>query len=152
VPLTSPPELVSPVQRQQDTQLRNEASTHDLEDIVREGVNYITAEQHFSTNISSDWQKLNEYYKHLGDNLVYDAEVVLHPQMKWRYFKTKWSDREDWLSTRKVEHKAPSTSMTSAGTDSDTEVKIVKRAVDKWSDGKDLGLDQLERYLSKQPD
>jgi hypothetical protein len=114
---------------------------HDLQDIVCEGVNYITAEQHFSMNINSGWQKLNEYCKRLDDNVVYVAAVVLHPRIKWRYPKTKWSDREDWLSTWKAEldkywrhdyeHKALSSSMTSAGTDSDTEAKIVKHATDE---------------------
>lgn len=42
--------------------------------------------------------------------------------------------------------------MTSAGTDSDTEAKIVKHAADEWSDGEDSGLDQLEQYLSEQLD
>jgi hypothetical protein len=114
---------------------------HDLQDIVCEGVNYITAEQHFSMNINSGWQKLNEYCKRIDDNVVYVAAVVLHPRIKWRYLKTKWSDREDWLSTWKAEldkywrhdyeHKALSSSMTSAGTDSDTEAKIVKHATDE---------------------
>lgn len=113
-------------------------------------------------NVNAGWQKLDEYYKRLDDNVVYVAAVVLHPRMKWRCFKTKWSDRKDWLSTWKAEsdkywrhnyeHKAPSSSMTSAGTDSDTGAKSVKHAADEWSDGEDSGLDQLEQYLSAQPD
>jgi hypothetical protein len=67
---------------------------------------------------------------------VYVAAVVLHPQMKWRYFKTKWSDREDWLSTWKAElyrywrhnyeNKAASSSATSAGMDGDSGGKASK--------------------------
>jgi hypothetical protein len=85
--------------QQQHTEQSNETSTHDSQDIAHEGVDYITAEQHFSMNVNAGWQKLDEYYKRLDDNVVYVAAVVLHPQMKWRYFKSKWSDRQDWLST-----------------------------------------------------
>lgn len=94
--------------------------------------------------------------------MVYVVAVVLHPRMKWRYFETKWSDRQDWLSTWKAEldkcwrhnygNKASSSSATSAGLESDTGVKTVKDAADEWSDGEDSGLDQLEQYLSEQPD
>ena len=40
----------------------------------------------------------------------------------------------------------------SAGTDSDSGGKSVKHAADEWSDGEDSGLNQLEQYLSEQPD
>jgi len=66
-------------------------------------VDYVAAERHFSIHVNAGWRKLEEHYKRLDDNMMYVAAVVLHPRMKWRYFKVKWSDREDWLSTWKVE-------------------------------------------------
>lgn len=146
----------------QITRGKDGTTTSDWQDIECETLGYIDAEQHFSTNINAGWQKLNEYYKRLDDNVVYVAAVVLHPRMKWRYFKTKWTGREDWLSTWKVEldkywrhnyeHKVASSPATSAGTDSDNGEKSVKHVADEWSDGEDSGLDQLEQYLSEQPD
>lgn len=137
-------------------------SPHGAEGRSPEETTCIASEQHFSTNINAGWQKLNDYYKRLDDNVVYVAAVVLHPRMKWRYFKTKWSDHEDWLSTWKAEldkfwrhnyeHKPGLTPSNSAGTDSDSGGKSVKHAADEWSDGEDSGLDQLEQYLSEQPD
>ena len=78
-------------------------SPHEAEDRSPEETTCIASERHFSTNINAAWQKLNDYYERLDDNVVYVAAVVLHPRMKWRYFKTKWSDHEDWLSTWKAE-------------------------------------------------
>jgi hypothetical protein len=137
-------------------------SPHGAEDRSPEETTCIASERHFSTNINAGWQKLNDYYKRLDDNVVYVPAVVLHPRMKWRYFKTKWSDHEDWLSTWKAEldkfwrhnyeHKPGLTPANSAGTDSDSGGKDVKHAADEWSDGEDSGLDQLEQYLSEQPD
>ena len=148
--------------QQKHAQQSDETRTDEARDVARECITYLAAEQHFSTNINAGWQKLDEYYKRLDDNVVYVAAVVLHPRMKWRYFKTKWSDREDWLSTWKAEldkywrhnygNKASSSSATSAGMESDTGVNSVKDAADEWSDGEDSGLDQLEQYLSEQPD
>ena len=176
LPLRSQNTVPSPLQRSQlpashddrieiqekHIQGSDEIRTEEARDVAREYVTYLAAEQHFSTNINAGWQKLDEYYKRLDDNVVYVAAVVLHPRMKWRYFKTKWSDREDWLSTWKAEldkywrhnygNKAPSPSATPAETASDTGVKSVKDAADEWSDGEDSGLDQLEQYLSEQPD
>lgn len=41
---------------------------------------------------------------------------------------------------------------TSDGAVRDTGEKSVKHVADEWSDGEDSGLDQLEQYLSEQPD
>jgi hypothetical protein len=122
--------------QQGHTQQSREARIGESRDVAHKCVGYIAAEQHFSMNINAGWQKLDEYYKRLDDNVVYVAAVVLHPQMKWRYFKTKWSDREDWLSTWKAElyrywrhnyeNKAASSSATSAGMDGDSGGKASK--------------------------
>lgn len=134
----------------------------EAEERSLEETTYISSEKHFSANINAGWQKLNDYYKRLDDIVVYVAAVVLHPRMKWRYFRTKWSDHEDWLSTWKAEldkfwrhnyeHKPGLTPANSVGTESDSGGMSVKHAADEWSDGEDSGLDQLEQYLSEQPD
>lgn len=82
--------------------------------------------------------------------------------MKWRYFKAKWTGHEDWLSPWDVEldkywrynheHKVASSATSAAGANRDTGEKSVEHVAGEWSDGEDSGLDQLEQYLSEQPD
>jgi hypothetical protein len=63
-----------------------------------------------------------------------------------------WKAERDKYWRHNYENKASPLSAPSAGTESYTGVKSVKDAADEWSDGEDSGLDQLEQYLSEQPD
>jgi len=118
---------------------------------------YLTAEHHFSTNVNAGWRKLNDYYLRLDDNIIYVAAVALHPRLKWRYFKTKWSDRKDWLNKWKTElelywyrYKDKASQEQSPRAASKCKDK---HAADEWSDGEETdALDQLEQYLAELPD
>ena len=37
------------------------------------------------------WYKLEKYYKHTDDTIVYVAATVLNPICKWHYFERRWT-------------------------------------------------------------
>jgi len=57
------------------------------------------------TKISLDnyWDKLNKYYRKYDETSVYIAAVVLHPGLKWRYFKSQWTEayQGSWMRDTK---------------------------------------------------
>ncbi|CAD0052721.1 unnamed protein product [Aureobasidium pullulans] len=55
-----------------------------------------------ATGINLAWKKLNEYY-HLTDRSpVYVAAVVLHPAYTWKWFRSKWRTRQEWIQAAEV--------------------------------------------------
>lgn len=76
------------------TQLEDQRQCH-LSPQSQLGVDYLTAQQRFSTNINLGWQKLNVYYALLDDSSVYVAAVVMHPRTKWRYSDKARKDHRD---------------------------------------------------------
>ncbi|THX67806.1 hypothetical protein D6D08_06550 [Aureobasidium pullulans] len=51
-----------------------------------------------ATGVNLAWKKLNEYYQMTDQSPVYVAAVVLHPAYTWRWLRSKWRGRQDWLA------------------------------------------------------
>lgn len=48
------------------------------------------------------WTKLNQYYQVFHKLPAYAAAVVLHPGLKWLFFKKQWKHQPDWtVGTKK---------------------------------------------------
>ncbi|THY01336.1 hypothetical protein D6D01_10368 [Aureobasidium pullulans] len=52
-----------------------------------------------ATGVNLAWKKLDEYYQMTDQSPVYVAAVVLHPAYTWRWLRSKWKNRQDWLVT-----------------------------------------------------
>lgn len=56
--------------------------------------------------INLGWQKLNEYYMLTDRSPYYLAAVVLHPRYTWKFIKSKWRNRKDWIVQGELEVRA----------------------------------------------
>ena len=52
-----------------------------------------------ATGVNLAWKKLDEYYQVTDQSPVYVAAIVLHPAYTWRWLRSKWKYREEWLRT-----------------------------------------------------
>jgi len=66
--------------------------------VLSDDASLVDLENHFSTNINAGWQKLEFYYNHSDLTPIHRAAVLLHPRMKWRWFKRYWSSRPTWIA------------------------------------------------------
>jgi hypothetical protein len=51
-----------------------------------------------ATGINLAWKKLDEYYQMTDQSPVYVAAVVLHPAYTWKWLRSKWKNRQDWIT------------------------------------------------------
>lgn len=52
-----------------------------------------------ATGVNLAWKKLDEYYQMTDQSPVYVAAVVLDPAYTWRWLRSKWKNRQDWIVT-----------------------------------------------------
>jgi glycine/D-amino acid oxidase-like deaminating enzyme len=50
-----------------------------------------------ATGVNLAWKKLDHYYQVTDRSPVYVAAVVLHPAYTWRWIRSKWKGRQDWI-------------------------------------------------------
>jgi hypothetical protein len=50
-----------------------------------------------ATGVNLAWKKLDRYYQVTDRSPVYVAAVVLHPAYTWRWIRSKWKGRQDWI-------------------------------------------------------
>ena len=63
----------------------------------------LASEHHFLTAGKLGRQKLDEYYRLLDNSGIYEAAILLHARLKWRWFEKHWSRDQDWIvSARKA--------------------------------------------------
>ncbi|KAM3446789.1 hypothetical protein MY3296_009337 [Beauveria thailandica] len=60
-------------------------------------VGSIPDSEHLRININLGWEKLNKYYRLLGETPIYCTALALHPAFRWDYFENKWKDHPDWV-------------------------------------------------------
>ncbi|KAF4546955.1 Hypothetical protein D9617_87g078060 [Elsinoe fawcettii] len=109
----------------------------------------LTSESHFSTACNLGWQKLDEYYTKLDESPVYVAAVVLHPRLKWRWFR-RWP--EAWLAAAKIPFSKLWSHYAVKQTDASRRASRPPRKNDWFSDEEDEGAemdehDELNQYL-----
>jgi hypothetical protein len=51
-----------------------------------------------ATGVNLAWKKLDHYYQVTDQSPVYVAAVVLHPAYTWRWVRSKWKGRPDWIT------------------------------------------------------
>ncbi|THX02757.1 hypothetical protein D6D17_06061 [Aureobasidium pullulans] len=51
-----------------------------------------------ATGVNLAWKKLDEHYQMTDQSPVYVAAVVLHPAYTWKWLRSKWKKRQDWIS------------------------------------------------------
>ena len=49
------------------------------------------------TCINAAWAKVEKYYRLLDDSPVYAAAVLLHPGLKWQFFRKHWAKKKQWI-------------------------------------------------------
>lgn len=71
---------------------------HSLADTINETT------KHIATSLDNCWGKLDFYYTAMDDTPVYVAAVVLHPDIRWKYFEDKWTTIKQlgWLAAAKI--------------------------------------------------
>jgi hypothetical protein len=52
-----------------------------------------------ATGVNLAWKKLNDYYEITDQSPVYVAAVVLHPAYTWKWLRSKWKSRQDWIKS-----------------------------------------------------
>jgi hypothetical protein len=117
---------------------------------------YLATEHHFSTNINLGWQKGVDYYEKLDLNPVYDAAVVFHPRLKWRWFNASWKDHPEWVAKAqekilKLWHQYKDKLVTTPLTSKAVEQSLLQQRTDQWSqyDNDQQAKDQYNQYLSE---
>lgn len=60
--------------------------------------------KHILTSFDNCWGKLDEYYKAIDETPVYVATIVLHPGLRWKFLKERWTimDQKRWLKTAEI--------------------------------------------------
>jgi hypothetical protein len=51
-----------------------------------------------ATGVNLAWKKLDQYYQMTDQSPVYVAAVVLHPAYTWKWLRSKWKNRQDWIT------------------------------------------------------
>ena len=53
--------------------------------------------RYLPTCINAAWAKAEKYYALLDDSPMYAAAVLLHPGLKWQFFRKHWSKKKQWI-------------------------------------------------------
>lgn len=59
---------------------------------------YNDSKVHFSIKVNAGWQKLEHYYNKSDLTPVHRVAALLHPRMKWRWFKHCWRSKPAWIA------------------------------------------------------
>jgi hypothetical protein len=51
-----------------------------------------------ATGVNLAWKKLDQYYQMTDQSPVYVAAVVLHPAYTWKWLRSEWKNRQDWIT------------------------------------------------------
>ena len=46
---------------------------------------------YMTPRVDAAWAKLEKYYKHTDDTIIYVAATILNPVCKWTYFERRWT-------------------------------------------------------------
>jgi hypothetical protein len=68
--------------------------SQDVGDPIEQTMEY----RMLATRVNLAWKKLDQYYQVTDQSPVYVAAVALHPAYTWRWVRSKWKGRPDWIT------------------------------------------------------